>query len=146
MSWLGLNWGFLLGFRVQLQQTGWGWCHVLLYVSQPVDNRDWCWWLGMPVGTHPGSTGCTDKNRDSVMTGQALVSPIMIVRHTLQGALKKKKIYYWQVLESVWHAWGHTVRPKIWRERKSADLGSAATEVDGGMLRVLQVHSSFKWI
>ena len=45
----------------------------------------------MPVGTHPGSTGCTDKNRDSVMTGQALVSPIMIVRHTLQGALKKKK-------------------------------------------------------
>lgn len=43
----------------------------------------------MPVGTHPGSTGCTDKNRDSVMTGQALVILIMIVRHTLQGALKK---------------------------------------------------------
>ena len=44
----------------------------------------------------------------------------------------------------MWHAWGHTVRSKVWREKKSADLDSASIEVDGGMLRVLQVHSSFK--
>ena len=90
------------------------------------------YWLEIPVGTQLGLYGLWQAPTDISLTGAnvvaelALVVLIMIARSTSATIITepcKDQVYYSQVLEGKWHAWGHAAVLWVERQRQRAWIG-----------------------